>query len=328
MFLTSPEHQPSAATLTNRMVIGLHRHTGNQREQERGILRFLRRSQFVLDTVGLIIAAGLFAASVVTESPVRDIIVGVGTSFVFVALVDLLLATERKLIQHQRSEFFGRELTRDRTVLVYPDFVMHDAVRETLKGHNQQMLYQRPASRFPNRTIHRIDIPRAVAANDIEALLHVADIFESTTTCPNIMLVDREVVDRCDCSFVSFGLSSSDCTHLYIHEHSRPLFTIVEDGSGSEFITLRNGHEYHSTSVRQFGIILRYSPSPYEYPERRWFLCAGIGPIATPGAAWYLSRHWRILRKQVAGSQNFIAVISVGPYTDRSPHLEEVLTDD
>ena len=290
-------------------------------------MRFLKRAQVILNTIGLIIAAALFSVSTLTKPPAFNIIVGVGTSFVFVALVDLLLAAERRLTQRQRSAFFGRELTRDRTILVYPDFVMHDAVRETLKGHNQQMLYQRPLSRFPNRTIHRIDIPRAVAANDIEALLHVADIFESTTTCPNVMLVDREVVDRCDCSFVSFGLSSNDCTHLYIHEHTRPLFRIVEDGTGSEFITLRNGHDYHSTPGRQFGIILRYSPSPAEYPQRRWFLCAGVGPIATPGAAWYLSRHWRVLKSQVAGDHDFIAVISVGPYTDRSPHLEEVLTD-
>lgn len=291
-------------------------------------LRPLRRSGSILNTIGLVIAAGLFAISVSAKPPAQNILIGIGASFVFVALTDLLLAAEHRLTQRHRSAFFGRELTRHRTVFVYPDFVMHDAVRETLKGHNQQMLYQRPSSRFPNRTIHRIDIPRAVAANDIEALLHVADVFESTTACPNVMLVDREVADRCDCSFVSFGLSSNDCTHLYTNEHAEPLFTIVEDGAGSEFITLRNGHDYQSTGIRQFGIIVRYSPSPGEYPERRWFLCAGVGPVATPGAAWYLSRHWRLLRRKVADNKNFIAVISVGPYTDRSPHLEEVLIDD
>lgn len=288
----------------------------------------LRRTPFVLNVIGLAIAAGLFAAAVSAKPPAQNIVIGVGASFVFAALVDLLLVIERRLIQRQRSAFFGRELTRDRTVLVYPDFVMHDDVRDTLKGRNQQLLYQRPDSRFPNRTIHRIDIPRAVAANDIEALLYVADIFESTTDCPNVMLVDRDVVDKCDCSFVSFGLSSNDCTHLYIYEHANPLFKLVEDGQGSEYITLRNGSEYRSTENRQFGIILRYSPSPQEYPERRWFLCAGIGPVATPGAAWYLSRHWRLLRSQIPGRQDFIAVVSVGPYTDRSPHLEEVLVDE
>jgi hypothetical protein len=287
-----------------------------------------RKPQFVLDSLGLIISAGLFIASFHTSSPGRDILVGVGASFVFVALLDLLLAAQRKLLQRERARFFGHELTHDETTLVYPDFVMHSDVRATLKEHNQQMLYQRPESRFPNLTTHRIDIPRAVAANDIEALLHVADIFESTPTCPNVMMVDRKVVDECDRSFISFGLSSNDCTHLYTHEHSKPLFTIVDDERGSEFLRLSNGKDYHSTGEHQYGVILRYSPNPDEYPERRWFLCAGLGPVATPAAAFYLSRQWRNLGKRVSNGRNFIAIISVGPYTDRSPHLEELLIDE
>ena len=297
-----------------------------QAPRKGALMRIFRKPQFVLDFIGLVIAAGLFLASASTASPVSDILVGVGTSFVFVALLDVLLAAQRKLLQRERAGFFGRELVHDKTTLVYPDFVMNDAVRDALKEHNQQMLYKRPRSRFPNLTLHRIDIPRAVAANDIEALLYVADIFESTVSCPNVMMVDRAVVDACDCSFISFGLSSNDCTHLYTHEHAQPLFTIVDDEDGSEFLRLSNGHEYHSTQQRQYGMILRYSPSPAEYPERRWFLCGGLGPVATPGAAWYLSRQWQKLRKSVPGSQDFIAIISVGPYTDRSPHLEEVLT--
>lgn len=290
-------------------------------------MRLLQRPQFVLDMLGLVIAAALFVASTYIGSPVRDILVGVGASFVFVALLDLLLAAQRKLLHRQRVKFFGQELLHDETVLVYPDFVMHDAVREALKNHNQQMLYQRPESRFPNLTIHRIDIPRAVAANDIEALLHVADIFESTANCPNVMIVDRKVIDECDRSFISFGLSSNDCTHLYLQEHTEPFFTIVPDDAGSEYLRLRNGTEYRSTSNRQYGLIVRYAPSPDEYPERRWFLVAGLGPVATPAAAWYLSRQWAKLLKRVPGGRNFIAIISAGPYTDRAPHLEEVLAD-
>ena len=195
-------------------VIGTRSRTGGP------TMRMFRKPQFVLDSVGLIIALGLFIASAHTRSPIRDILVGVGASFIFVALLDLLLVAQRKTLQRERAGFFGHELVHDRTTLVYPDFVMHDAVCATLKKLNQQMLYQRPASRFPNLTTHRIDMPRAVAANDIEALLYVADTFESTPACPNVMLVDRAVVDQCDRSFISFGLSSNDCTHLYIHEHS------------------------------------------------------------------------------------------------------------
>jgi hypothetical protein len=247
---------------------------------------------------------------------------------VFAAVLDLLVAGQAQLLNRDRLRFFGRELVQQETILVFPDFTMHDEVRKTLQSHNQQMLYQRPQSRFATLTIHRIDIPRAVAANDIQALLYVADGFESTTTCPNVMMVDSAVVDDCDRSFISFGLSSNDCTHLYRHEHSHPLFQIVDDNKGSEYIRLRNDHEYRSDDRRQYGIILRYSPAPDEYPERRWFICAGLGPVATTGAAWYLSRHWRSLAKVAGRASNFAAMIWVGTYTDRVPHLVEVLLDD
>jgi hypothetical protein len=158
--------------------------------------------------------------------------------------------------------------------------------------------------------------------------LYVADTFDSTPACPNILLVDSEVVAQCDRSFISFGLSSNDCTHLYIHEAAKPLIKIVDDERGSEFIRLQNGREYRSNDQRQYGIILRYSPNPVEHRERRWFICAGLGPVATTGAAWYLAHNWRNLAKTVAGTSDFVAVIWVGPYTDRVPHLTEVLVDE
>jgi hypothetical protein len=259
--------------------------------------------------------------------PYSALMAGLATSFVFAAALDVLKVAQSRLLNRERVRFFGSELLRERTTLVYPDFVMHDDVRDTLRAHNQQMLFQRPASRFAALTVHRIDIPRAVAANDIQALLYVADIFESTVGCPNIMIVDSEVIQDCGRSFISFGLSSNDCTHLYTHEDPHPLFTIVEDGNGSEFLRLRNGHEYRSDKRRQYGIIVRYAPSPDEHPERRWFLVSGLGPVGTTGAAWYLSRHWGKLTKKVPHASNFIAAVSVGPYTDRVPHLEEVLID-
>jgi hypothetical protein len=64
-----------------------------------------------------------------------------------------------------------------------------------------------------------------------------------------------------------------------------------------------------------------------EYPERRWLLVAGFGPVSTAAAGWYLSRHWRNLARRVRRRQNFIAIVSTGSYTDRVPHLEEVLVD-
>lgn len=210
---------------------------------------------------------------------------------------------------------------------MFPDFVLHEHVRAILSSHNQQLIFQRPHSRFSSLIVHRIDVPSLVATNDIQALLYVSSIFDSTEECPNVMVIDSKIVEDCDRSFISFGLSSNDCTHLYLNESRSLLFQVVEDDGGSEFVRLANGHEFRSTERRQYGLIVRHAPDPVEVPHRRWLLVAGVGPVGTTGAGWYLARHWQTLAKQVPPGRDFAAVISIGSYTDRMPRLEEVLVD-
>ncbi|MGW9025642.1 hypothetical protein ACWGQ5_15780 [Streptomyces sp. NPDC055722] len=291
-------------------------------------MRMLRDARFGLDAFGLLLSAALFTLATQLQSPAMDLVVGVATSFIFAITLDLLTALQGRIVHRDRIRFFGAELVREQTTMVYPDFVMHDDVARVLAGENQQMLFQRPDSPFRDLAPHRIDIPRTVAANDIQALLYVADAFESTTASPNTMVVDSEIIQDCNRSFISFGLSSNDCTHLYTHEAARPLFSIVEDGQGSEYLRMVNGKEYKTTALKQYGLIVRHTPSPEHYPHRRWFLVSGLGPIGTMSAGWYLSRHWRALAAKVPADRNFVAVVSTGPYTDRVPHLEEIIVDE
>jgi hypothetical protein len=141
------------------------------------------------------------------------------------------------------------------------------------------------------------------------------------------MVADSKFIEDCDRSFVGFGLSSNDCTHLYLHESRNPLFEIVEDGQGPEFIRLRNGNEYRSSERRQYGAIVRHIPDAVNAAGRRWVLVTGLGAMAETGAGWYLSQHWRTLAKRIPSKQDFIAVVSVGSYSDRTPRLEEALTN-
>jgi hypothetical protein len=167
-----------------------------------------------------------------------------------------------------------------------------------------------------------------VAANDIQALLYVSSIFEATSDNPNAMEVDHEIIDDCDRSFISFGLSSNDCTHLYLDEATPPLFDIIDDGLGSEFVRLHDGTEFRSTEHRAYGIIVRHAPYLEDAPFRRWFLIAGIGPAGTTCAAWYLSKHWRRLLHLAGPRDNFVAVIAGSPSTDKTAKLAKLLKEE
>jgi hypothetical protein len=130
---------------------------------------------------------------------------------------------------------------------------------------------------------------------------------------------------QCDASFISFGLSSNDCTHMYRRRtRGKALFDIIRDGLGSEF--LRVGGEDFATKPGEvcYGIIVRYHPDPEHEPDRVWMLCAGLGERGTTGAAWYLANRWRHLLRRV-GDRDFVAVIEVQPNTDQLSSLKKLV---
>jgi hypothetical protein len=291
-------------------------------------VRNLRGSRLELDIVGLGVAGVMYVFSIKLGDPLQDVMIGVATSFVFVAMLDLALAVQANVVDRARVAFFGAELVRRQTTLVYPDFVLHRSVVKKLLGHDVHEYYERPVSKFRDFAIHIIDVPRIVAGNDVQALLYVSSIFDSTSGNPNIMVVDTDMVENCDRSFISFGLYSNDCTLLYVMKEPTPLFKVVPDGSGFGHIELRDGRVFRTSTDRQYAIIARHASDRMRRPERRWFICGGLGPVGTTAAGWYLWKEWRSLARKVPASRDFVAVLYVGPWTHRTPVLECILIDD
>lgn len=286
----------------------------------------MRRPRFEsivnVEALGAIVGVFLIAISLEIPTPWREIVVAIGASFVFLASLLLLQMFHRRYFDTVSNAFFGREMIEQGAVFVFPEFVLAPEVLESLNAHNPQRLFAKSKKQFSN-TVHRVDIPRAVAANDMEALVYLAGLVEANRRGGLELRGDATAVHQCDCSFISVGLSSNDCTHLYLSSAEKPLFEIVPDSSDSEFVRLPDGSEFKSSSDRQMGLILRHAPEPRDKPDRRWFLVAGVGPVGTIGAAWYLSEKWRHLHREV-GDRDFVAVISVPSATERSVKLEAI----
>ncbi|MGH8884180.1 MAG: helix-turn-helix transcriptional regulator [Egibacteraceae bacterium] len=222
------------------------------------------------------------------------------------------------------ASFVGGEIARDGAALVYPVFQLSDEAAQSLSHLDQQLLYTKQHSPF-TRT-HRIDVPLAAAANDVRALLYVSELLQRYITVRTVVRTDAEVVSHCDCSFFSFGLSSNDCTHMYLETADHPLFEIIPDEHGLEYLELADGSEFHSTSREIYGIVARIHPDRMDHPDRAWFLCAGLGPQGTPGAAWYLATNWQSLHSQ-AKDADFLVVVRVSAYSDESAKFAHILID-
>jgi hypothetical protein len=286
-----------------------------------------RSPRFALDVIGLVLAAMLFAAATLLHPPWWNLCLGIGTSFVFIAISDLLNAVHGKIIDASRVSFFGRELARGAATFAYPDFEPHDEVSRALEASGLSMRYQRPPSKTRPAVDYWIDAPITAASNDLEAILYVAGIFGGVSARPDSLVTDRRLIKACNRSFLSFGLGSSACTYLYFdHARQNALFELVPEaaaGAAKMYIRTRDGREFHSSSRVQYGLIARYAPDRTNAPDRRWFFIAGLGPAGTVGAAWYLAQNWRQLAKKIPAEEDFAALVAVPVMAPTTARLED-----
>ena len=278
-------------------------------------MRMHKNPKFALDVTGLVLAAALFALASRLRTPWLNLCLGIGTSFVFIAVSDILHAAHARILDASRASFFGRELARGAATFVYPDFEPHEDVTRVLEANGMGMRYQRPASKTRPLVDYWIDAPVTAASNDLEAILYVSGIFGRFSAGPDSLITDRRLIKDCNRSFVSFGLGSSACTYLYFdHSGANALFELKPEPSGRAakmYIETIDGREFHSDSHLQYGLIARYAPDRIHGPHRRWFLIAGLGPAGTVGAAWYLAQNWRYLARKIPADQDFAALVTV-----------------
>lgn len=228
----------------------------------------------------------------------------------------------------QFQGFFGAEAAIRGTTLVYPTLQLTGPSVEALREAEipQQRRCGRSAGVLaPHR---RIELPILLPENDIRALLYVFSLLQRYTGFPVYFQSDREMVAHFDRPYISFGLTSNECTRRYLASVDFPQFTVRDCPGDNDFyperLELSDGSSYESSRDRNIGIIVRSRPSPERYPGRYRIYCAGLGPRGTPGASWYLANNWSLLQRRV-GDREFVAVIGVRSYSDKTASLEHLL---
>ncbi len=231
-------------------------------------------------------------------------------------------------VDQDLEAFLGSEMVNHGATLVVPTFELATRSVEALEaaGIPRQHIFSKRASVFNAQ--HRIDVPTALAENDVRGMLYVMSMMQQHGGIAVDIQSDREVVLACDRPYISFGLSSNDCTHMYLESTDNPLFAIQDNpttgGPYLEHLELADGECYSSNDSRNIGIIARVRPTPDLHPDRFWFFCAGLGSRGTTGASWYLAKHWLTLQER-ATDREFVAVIGVRTYSDQTANLEHLL---
>ncbi|WP_280255967.1 hypothetical protein [Nocardia abscessus] len=223
--------------------------------------------------------------------------------------------------------FLGVETTTRGTTLVYPSFELTRSSVDALRaaGISRRRIFGKQEGAFPDRPV---DVPSVVAENDFRGLLYMFSMLQRHTSIRAEVRSDRYMVAHHDRPFISFGLSGNDCTRLYPRAVERPLFTIRDSGAEDDYtpvyLELADGSRYDSGDDRNISVIARVRPCPDQHPDRYWFFCGGLRPRGTAGAGWHLADSWLSLQHRV-GDREFVAVIGVDEYSDRTTSLEHLL---
>lgn len=298
------------------------------------ILRFsldLARTVFLSRTqpISLLLSGAFFVMALVSkELVIQAILASISASFMFSFVFFFFEACIVTLDRRQFRLLFGNAAMKHETYLVYPSFVLSQGAQEALAAHNEQLIYGKPHPRFAKT--YRVDVPSVVAENDLRGLAYLVGLFGDTCGKAPPIRDDNDAVAHPHHSFIALGLTSNECTHMYQQHCSFPAFEIIPDEQGSEYLAyedvsgkrveLKRTRTPGSGESAFYGVIIKYHPDPEEAPDRVWFLCAGLGPNGTSGAAWYLANRWRKLYKHVHAS-DFLAIIKVQHYADSDSSL-------
>ena len=187
--------------------------------------------------------------------------------------------------------------------------------------------YSHPMPRVGNRYIkkflgRRPDQPLVgeddvLGVNAIRVITYVSALFSrfrsDGRSIPIVM--DAEVADQWDGTFLCFGSSDSNIKTLAIESLQQQTFYRFEfDENGLRCI--RAGGQVFAIQARKdYGVLLRLR-NPH-HPEHWLFVCAGLGEWGTSGSSYYLTDRWPQLHKQ-HGKSSFMKVIEVELRSDES----------
>jgi hypothetical protein len=161
----------------------------------------------------------------------------------------------------------------------------------------------------------RFSASEAVSACEVRAATYVAESIASNTGMWVRLSSDEALRPQLDLSYISLGIGNN-CKTMDVLNSVGNQFVRFNAGT-ARFVTVsgRTIIEPSSDPQTDYGMILKSHPP--NLPERNWIVCGGYGEWGTSGAAWYLSRKWRDIRK-LFGKKPFVIFVQVKRDKDES----------
>lgn len=186
-------------------------------------------------------------------------------------------------------------------------------VREDIISFLQSQHF--PDAEFPLRKYGGTFIrsEKLIGNCDTRALKYLSDLLSNKLKIKPELLIDEDLSQKLDLSFIAFGGSNFYCSYL-LNEDNNPFFHT----DGKSITNIQNKNEFKVDSKYDYGLIIKYIPK--NFSKKIWIIIAGIGETGTSGAAWYLSMYWKKIYKEFKTNE-FGLVIKVKHGIDESAEI-------
>jgi hypothetical protein len=180
-------------------------------------------------------------------------------------------------------QIFGNDVTEEFHII----HILYESPDKTIH-------FRKPESKVPRtRTFGGINLSTVNSCATTRALGYLVYGLGENTRIPLMVQADNDADADMDLSFVSIGGVTNFKT-VDLLDNSSNVFLDVRVGSivakdlNLPLVTFQKG-------IYDYGFIIKIHPA--ENIHRTWICCGGFGEWGTSGAAWYLAKRWKEIRR-------------------------------
>lgn len=233
---------------------------------------------------------------------------GIETGLVTRGVWEISKSALNKMLSWRYRQVFGKDAFEGNIHLVYATLNPPKAVDAA--GVPVKYIFSKTGN-----DASLFSISEAVSVCEVRAVTYLAESVASNTRSWVALGSAKELGSKLDLSFISLGVTSNDKTMDLLHNDGN-LFVDFKD---DRFVSKLSGRTIIAPAPESkkidYGMILKIHPTSAR--ERNWICSGGYGEWGTSGAAWYLARRWRDIRKKF-GNKPFVIFVRVEEGRDES----------
>jgi len=248
----------------------------------------------------------LFINDTNTEQIMLNIIGGFFASIIFFVIFELCGWFKKQYYKKSFKQIFGEDATKDFNI-VYGKMVLLPSYKKD--GTLVEWPYAKPG------TNNAFRVSSIVSFAGTKSAKFISESFGKNIGHTPLLTSDEDIKEKLDISYCSVGGYNNYKTVDILESEENTFFDIAVPS----IVDKENPNKkFNSDGTYDYGVIIKIVPKSFS--NRTWIAVAGLGEWGTSGAAWYLSRNWKKIKK-ITKNKPFGLVIKVQGGKDESAEI-------